>query len=143
MLVSFIGPIDMNKTVSDLWKILGRVAKDGKQMVKSQMEEQWIALSDPVCAFDKRCGLKIVGKPCEGKPHARFDEGLLGRLYGRTSGLLYEIIPQRKAGLAHIISRAGSVVFLLITFPAHLDKFPKLINNHRIIMLLFSNALFF
>ena len=40
MLVSFIGPIDMNKTVSDLWKILGRVAKDGKQMVKSQMEEQ-------------------------------------------------------------------------------------------------------
>jgi hypothetical protein len=30
-------------------------------------------------ASDKRCGLKIVGKPCEGKPHARFDEGLLGR----------------------------------------------------------------
>ena len=30
----------MNKTVSDLRKILGRVAKDGKQMVKSQMEGQ-------------------------------------------------------------------------------------------------------
>ena len=32
-----------------------------------------------VNAFDKRLDLKIVGKPCEGKPHARFDEGLLGR----------------------------------------------------------------
>jgi hypothetical protein len=30
----------MNKTVNDLRKILGRVAKDVKQMVKSQMEEQ-------------------------------------------------------------------------------------------------------
>lgn len=23
--------------------------------------------------------VKVVGKPCAGKPHARFDEGLLGR----------------------------------------------------------------
>ena len=53
------------------------------------MEEQIIALCDAVCVSDKRYGLKIVGKPCEGKPHARFDEGLLGR-QGRTSGLLYE-----------------------------------------------------
>jgi hypothetical protein len=30
----------MNKTVSELRKILGRVAKDGKQTVMSQMEEQ-------------------------------------------------------------------------------------------------------
>jgi hypothetical protein len=82
----------MNKTVSDLRKILGRVAKDGKQIVKSQMEECIIALSDAVCASDKRLGLKIVGKPCEGKPHVRFDEGPLGRLFSRTSGLLYSIL---------------------------------------------------
>ena len=79
----------MNKTVRDLPKILGRVAKDGKQTVMSQMEECILALGDAVCASDKRLGLKIVGKPCEGKPHARFDEGPLGRLYSHTSGLLY------------------------------------------------------
>jgi hypothetical protein len=39
-----------------------------------------LTLSDTVSNFDKRSGLKIVGKPCEGKPHARFDEGMLGRL---------------------------------------------------------------
>ena len=80
----------MNKTVRDLRRILGRVAKDGKQTVKSQMEECILALSDAVCASDKRLGLKIVGKPYEGKPHVRFDEGPLGRLFSRTSGLLYE-----------------------------------------------------
>ena len=80
----------MNKTVSDLRKILGRVAKDGKQMVKSQMEEYILALCDAVCASDKRLGLKIVGKPCEGKPHARFDKGLQGKQASCTSGLLYK-----------------------------------------------------
>ena len=82
----------MNKTVRDLRKILGRVAKDGKQTVMSQMEERIIALGDTVCASDKRFDLKIVGKPCEGKPHARFDEGPLGRLFSCTSGLLYRMI---------------------------------------------------
>jgi len=82
----------MNKTVRDLRKILGRVAKDGKQTVMSQMEECILALSDAVCASDKRSGLKIDGKPCEGKPHARFDEGPLGRLFSRTSGLLYSSV---------------------------------------------------
>jgi hypothetical protein len=43
------------------------------------MEESLRALSGTAGIFDKRCGLKIVGKPCEGKPHARCDEGLLGR----------------------------------------------------------------
>ena len=81
----------MNKIVSDLWKILGRLAKDGKQTVMSQMEECILALTDAFCAPDKRSGLKIVGKSCERKPHARFDEGSLGRLYSRTSGLLYRI----------------------------------------------------
>ena len=50
-------------------KIVVRVAKDGKQMAKSLMEECILALGDAVCAPDKRLGLKIVGKPCEGKPH--------------------------------------------------------------------------
>ena len=58
-------------------------------MTKLQMEEYIITLCNVNNASDKRYGLKIVGKPCEGKPHARFDEGLLGR-QGRTSGLLYE-----------------------------------------------------
>lgn len=25
------------------------------------------------------CGKKIIGKPCEGEPHARFDEGKEGK----------------------------------------------------------------
>jgi hypothetical protein len=48
-------------------------------MTKLQMEEYIITLYNVSNASDKRLGLKIVGKPCEGKPHARFDEGLLGR----------------------------------------------------------------
>jgi hypothetical protein len=52
----------MHRKVSELRWILGQAAKD-----------------EAVCASDKRSGSKIVGKPCEGKPHARFDEGLLGR----------------------------------------------------------------
>ena len=36
------------------------------------------ALCDVICTSDKRSGLKIVGKPCEGKPHVRFDEGSIG-----------------------------------------------------------------
>jgi hypothetical protein len=43
------------------------------------MGKSLLTLSDTVSIFEKRFGLKIVGKPCEGKPHARFDEGLLGR----------------------------------------------------------------
>jgi len=43
-----------------------------------------------VGTFDKHVNLKIVGKPCEGKPHARFDEGRLGRPQGCTSFLLYD-----------------------------------------------------
>jgi len=43
------------------------------------MEESLRVLSDAVSIFEKRFGLKIVGKPYEGKPHVRFDEGLLGR----------------------------------------------------------------
>ena len=81
----------MNKTVRDLRKILGRVAKDGKQTVMSQMEECILALGAAVCASDKRPGLKIVGKQYEGKPHVRFDKGPLGRLFSRTSGLLYNV----------------------------------------------------
>jgi hypothetical protein len=56
------------------------VAKELILMAKSQMVESLQTLSETISIFDKRCGLKIVGKPCEGKPHARFDEGLLGRL---------------------------------------------------------------
>ena len=37
-------------------------------------------LCNVISTSDKHYDLKIVGKPCEGKPHARFDEGLLGRL---------------------------------------------------------------
>jgi len=55
------------------------VAKELRQLVESQMEESLRALSDTVRIFEKRSGLKIVGKPYEGKPHVRFDEGLLGR----------------------------------------------------------------
>ena len=77
------------------------------------MEEQIIALCDAVCVSDKRYGLKIVGKPCEGKPHARFDEGLLGRLYGRTSGLLYNISEM-------------AVKRQLVLFPICLQKHPNL-----------------
>ena len=68
------------------------MAKELIQMVESQMEESLRVLSDAVCIFEKRFGLKIVGKPCEGKPHARFDEGRLGKSSGCTSLLLYSII---------------------------------------------------
>ena len=57
-------------------------------MTRSQMEGYMVTLCDVNNVSDKRYGLKIVGKPYEGKPHVRFDEGLLGR-QGRTSGLLY------------------------------------------------------
>ena len=69
----------MNKTVSDLQRVLGLVAKDDKCMTKLLMEEYLFTLCNVSNTSDKRYGLKIVGKPCEGKPHARFDEGLLGR----------------------------------------------------------------
>ena len=73
----------MNKTVGDLQRVLGQVAKEVILTTKSLMGESLHALSDSVGIFDKHCGLKIVGKPCEGKLHARFDEGLLGRLRPR------------------------------------------------------------
>jgi len=59
-------------------------------MATSKMEEHKTVLLDAIFASDKRYGLKIVGKPCEGKPHARFDEGLQGRIYLRTCDLLYK-----------------------------------------------------
>ena len=81
----------MNKTVSDLQRVLGLVAKDDKCMTKLLMEEYLFTLCNVSNVSDKRCGLKIVGKPCEGKPHARFDEGLLGKQASCTSGLLYNL----------------------------------------------------
>jgi len=48
-------------------------------MVESQMEESLRVLSDAVCIFEKRFGLKIVGKPYEGTRRLAGDEGLLGR----------------------------------------------------------------
>ena len=78
MLVS-LRPINMYKTAGDLQRVLGQVAKDDYCLPRLLMEEYKITLSNVSNVSDKRYGLKIVGKPCEGKPHARFDEGLLGR----------------------------------------------------------------
>lgn len=41
---------------------------------------------------DKRYGLKMVEKPCDGKPHARFDDGMLGMPQNCTSILLYKLL---------------------------------------------------
>jgi hypothetical protein len=60
--------------VSELLKVLGQVAKNVSQQCMVNGRD-FLALYCAVNAFDKRLGLKIVGKPCEGKPHARFDEG--------------------------------------------------------------------
>ena len=79
----------MNKTAGDLQRVLGQVAKEVILIVKSLMGESLHALGDSVGIFNKRYGLKIVGKPCEGKPHARFDEGRLGKSADCTSLLLY------------------------------------------------------
>jgi hypothetical protein len=51
----------------------------------------YTTLRRTVGTSDKRCGLKIVGKPCEGKPHARFDEGRLGKSVDCNSLLLYNV----------------------------------------------------
>jgi hypothetical protein len=67
---------------SDLQRVLGQVAKGVKHMIRLRMEELINALSNVIGTSDKRCDLKIVGKPCEGKPHARFDEGRLETGYG-------------------------------------------------------------
>jgi hypothetical protein len=32
---------------------------------------------------------KVIGEPCEGEPHARFDEGALVKSKEETSALLY------------------------------------------------------
>jgi hypothetical protein len=32
---------------------------------------------------------KVIGKPYEGEPHVRFDEGVLGKSKEETSALLY------------------------------------------------------
>ena len=61
-------------------------------MTRLLMEEYIITLCNVSTASDKRYGLKIVGKPCEGKPHARFDEGLLGRLWLHQQPTLQPLI---------------------------------------------------
>ena len=60
------------------------------QYVSCVLPETETTLCHTVCTFHKHVNLKIVGKPCEGKPHARFDEGRLGRPQGHTSFLLYK-----------------------------------------------------
>ncbi len=80
----------MHRKVSELRRILGQVAKGEVKQVTTG--GRVITLCCPVWASDKRCDLKIVGKPCEGKPHARFDEGRLGKSMDCTSLLLYRII---------------------------------------------------
>ena len=58
------------------------------------MGKSLLTLSDTVSIFEKRFGLEIVGKPCEGKPHARFDEGLLGRLKAAPAAYSTTLIEQ-------------------------------------------------
>ena len=71
------------------------MAKEYVLLVDLQMEESFQTLGSTVGIFDKRCDLKIVGKPCEGKPHTRFNEGLQGRTFVRSCDLLYnpEVFP--------------------------------------------------
>ena len=78
----------MHRKVSELQQILGQAAKDDVERIMA--DGSILMLSQPVSASHKGFGLKIVGKPCEGKPHARFDEGRLGKSADCTSLLLYK-----------------------------------------------------
>ena len=74
----------MAKTVSELQRILGQVAKDDKstQTKNSKMEER--VSGSMRCCLNIRYGVWIkdsqkVATYVGRKPHARFDEGTLGR----------------------------------------------------------------
>ena len=58
--------INMTKSAGDLLRVLGQVAKEKILLAGSQMEKSLQALSGTVGISEKRCDLKIVGKPCEG-----------------------------------------------------------------------------